>query len=136
MSFEVKRKEFHYKKIEYKYLENNINIDGIDTLCNIIDKEQVLKKHNVIDEVIFSGSWNITLTSNIFFADLEVDCILSVCVSEKRLLETKDQELLKNIQKESIKASMDYINDELNKFLKMTPFQPTKEVNFIEEYKK
>lgn len=61
---------------------------------------------------------------------------MSVCVSEKRLLETKDQELLKNIQKESIKASMDYINDELNKFLKMTPFQPTKEVNFIEEYKK
>lgn len=66
MLFEVKRKEFHYKKIEYKYLENNINIDGIDTLCNIIDKEQVLKKHNVRDEVIFSGSWNITLTSNIF----------------------------------------------------------------------
>lgn len=44
MLFEVKRKEFNYKKIEYKYLENNINIDGIDTLCNIIDKEQVLKK--------------------------------------------------------------------------------------------
>ena len=137
MSFKIRRKDFIYNKIEYKYLGINDAIENIETVCSIEEKKQVLKKHKVKDEIIFSGSWGVTLSSSVFFADLDVDCILNVDISEseKELLESNNDDLLKGIQEESVQISLDYINDELNRFLIMTPSQPSEKINFIKKYK-
>lgn len=141
MSFKIRRKEFIYNKIEYKYLGRNDTIDTIDTIdniktvCSIKNKNQVLKKHKLRDEIIFSGTWEVTLSSSIFFADLDIDCILDVSISEKELLESNNDNLLKEIQEKSIQISLNYINDELNRFLRMTPSQPSEKINFIKKYR-
>ena len=51
------------------------------------------------------------------------------------MLESNNDDLLKGIQEESVQISLDYINDELNRFLIMTPSQPSEKINFIKKYK-